>query len=205
MREPTSSAASIDVGERLRMIREHRGLSQRALAQAAGMSANALSQIERGNVSPSLGTLNRLAAALNVPITAFFETGIPRNTVVFMRADQRPRIPLPRGLIEGLGGELFTGQVEPFFLTLEAGGNSGPHPVVHAGHEFVFCLRGVLEYVVESSTFRLEAGDSLLFAAHQRHRWRNPSSVVTNAIIVLAGFPEGEHPAEGHIAPRAEG
>ncbi len=205
MRDLSTSAASIDVGERLRLLRERRGLSQRALAQAAGMSANALSQIERGNVSPSVGTLNRLAAALNVPITAFFETGIPRETVVFMRANQRPRVPLPRGLIEGLGGEIFTGQVEPFFLTLEAGGNSGPHPVVHAGHEFVFCLRGVLEYVVESSTFRLEAGDSLLFAAHLRHRWRNPASVVTNAIIVLAGFPEGERPAAGHLTSETEG
>ncbi|MBI3362540.1 MAG: helix-turn-helix domain-containing protein, partial [Chloroflexi bacterium] len=139
MSELDSSAASINVGSRVRGLREESGMSLRGLAKASEMSPNALSQIERGNASPSVSTLNRLAAALSVPITAFFDTGTPREPVVFVKADRRTRVPFSRGLMEGLGGELFTGRVEPFYLTLEAGGNSGPHPVVHTGHEFVFC------------------------------------------------------------------
>lgn len=102
--------------------------------------------------------------------------------------------------MEGLGGEAFSGRVDPFYLTLEAGGSSGPQPVVHTGHEFVFCLRGVVEYSVGNQVFELESGDSLLFASHLHHRWRNPSGVGVNAIIVLFGFGEEEKPSQHHLA-----
>lgn len=199
MNDSDLTAASIDIGHRLRVLREERGLTQRELARASRLSPNALSQIERGRVSPSVSTLNRLAAALGVPISIFFEVGAPRESIVFIKAARRTRVPFGRGLMEGLGGEVFAGRVEPFFLTLESGAHSGPHPVVHTGHEFVFCVRGVLEYAVEHSAFQLESGDSLLFASHLRHRWRNPSNTVTNAILVLSGFDEAERPAARHL------
>ena len=189
MSEPKPSALSIDVGERLRALREQSGLSQRALAAASSLSPNALSQIERGKVSPSVSTLNQLADALGVPITAFFGEENPRQQIVFIKADQRTRVPFARGLMEGLGGEQFAGQVEAFYLTVEAGGNSGLHPVVHRGYEFIFCLRGTLEYTVEGGVYQLEGGDSLLFAAHLHHHWRNPAHEVVNAVIVIMGQP----------------
>jgi hypothetical protein len=61
-----------------------------------------------------------------------------------------------RGLWEGLGGEHFIGHMEAFMLTLEAGGSSGPYGMLHSGHEFVFCLRGQLEYDVDGQIFLLE-------------------------------------------------
>ena len=64
--------------------------------------------------------------------------------------------------------------------------------MVHTGHEFVFCLRGTLEYQVESHTYTLEPGDSLIFAARLRHKWRNPGGSVVNALIVLSDFSETE-------------
>jgi transcriptional regulator with XRE-family HTH domain len=200
MAELKPSAASIDVGRRLQALRGQSGLSQRALADASRLSPNALSQIERNAVSPTVSTLTRLAAALEVPITAFFDVGDVRRDIAFVKADERTRVPFARGLMEGLGGELFTGLVEPFYLTLEAGGSSGPQPVVHTGHEFVFCLRGVLEYAVGNCTFQLESGDSLLFASHLHHRWRNPGGMVTDALIVLFGFAEDERPTRHHLA-----
>ena len=194
MTEPRSSATSIDVGDRLRVLREQKGLSQRALAAASNLSPNALSQIERGNVSPSVSTLNQLADALGVHITAFFETTPLHQRIVFLKADQRTRIPFSRGLMEGLGGERFVGQADAFYLTLESGGSSGPHPVTHTGNEFVFCLRGRLEYTIEESVFLLESGDSLLFEAEMTHRWRNPANTVTNAIVVIMGGTPTEQP-----------
>ena len=193
MSEPKSSATSIDVGERLRVLREQRGLSQRELAAASGLSPNALSQIERSNVSPNVSTLNQLADALGIHITAFFETTPLRQRIVFLKADQRTRVPFAKGLMEGLGGERFVGQADAFYLTLESGGSSGPHPVTHTGNEFVFCLRGKLEYTIEESVFVLESGDSLLFEAEMTHQWRNSASTVTNAIVVImGGEPAGE-------------
>ncbi len=195
----------MDVGARLRSLREERGVSMRALARRSGLSANALSMIERGLTSPSVSTLHKLSGALEVPITAFFREEPPRNRIVFCAASDRVRIPLVKGVWEGLGGESFTGRMEPFMITVETGGSSGPYGMIHTGHEFVFCLRGSLEYDVDNQQFILQAGDSLLFAANLNHRWRNPGKTVANAIIVLAGFEETERPSEFHFSPLPAG
>lgn len=193
-------AVSVDVGQRLRTLREERGVSMRSLARRSGLSANALSMIERNLTSPSVSTLNKLAAAMEVPITAFFRMEPDRKNIVFRKASERTRVPFMRGLWEGLGGEYFTGRVEAFLLTLENGGSSGPHGMLHTGHEFVFCLRGTIEYEIESERYLLETGDSLIFAAQLTHRWRNPGQNVANAIILISGFDESERPGEFHLA-----
>lgn len=191
-------AMSVDVATRLRELREARGISMRTLATRSGLSANALSMIERGKTSPSVSTLYKLADALGVSITAFFGVETEKKQIVFIKHDERTRMSFTRGVFEALGGEQFTGRVEPFMLTLESGAASGPHDIVHTGHEFVFCLRGQLEYHVQKEVFRLDPGDSLLFASRLRHRWKNPSRHVTNALIIISGFAEGEQPHAMH-------
>lgn len=197
-------ARSVEVGGRIRELREERGLSMRALAREAGISANALSMIERSKTSPSVSTLYKLTNALDIPITALFHEGTVGSDVVFIKAMERTRVPFPRGLWEGLGGEEFLGQVEPFMLTLESGASSGPFNMVHDGHEFVMCLRGQLEYQVGNKAYRLEAGDTLLFSAHLKHRWRNPGNTVTNAMFVLFGCEEAELHVGGHFTSSNE-
>ena len=192
-------ALSIDVGGRLRELRTERGKSLRALARLSGLSTNALSMIERGKTSPSVSTLYKVSEALEVPITAFFRTEPPRHDIVFRKASERARIPFQRGIWEGLGGESFLGRVEPFMLTLESGASSGRFGMIHSGHEFVLCIRGQLEYEVGDQRYILEPGDTLLFASKIRHRWRNPGKNVTNAVFVLSGFEEDEHPSEHHL------
>jgi transcriptional regulator with XRE-family HTH domain len=191
---------TMDVGHRLRELRTERGLSMRALARLSGLSTNALSMIERGKTSPSVSTLYKLSEALEVPITAFFRTEPPREAIVFRKANNRSRVKFQRGLWEGLGGESFLGRVEPFMLTLEGGATSGPHGLVHSGHEFVICLKGLLEYEVEDQRFTLQPGDSLLFASKLRHRWRNPDKDVANVLFVLSGFAQDERPSEFHLS-----
>ena len=84
-------------------------------------------------------------------------------------------------------------------MTLENGASSGPNSVVHTGHEFVYCIRGQLEYLVENQVFMLEAGDSLLFAAQLKHRWRNPGGMVTNVLVVISDFAEGDQLVPMHL------
>ena len=200
MSEFEKEAVSIDVGGRLRELRLGIGVSMRALGRMSGLSANALSMIERGRTSPSVSTLHKLANAMGIPITAFFREDPKQRDVVFCKAGERTRVPFMRGLWEGLGGESFSGRVQPFMLTLESGGSSGPFGMVHSGHEFVLCMRGQLGYEIENDHFVLEPGDSLLFAADLRHRWRNSGKMVTTALILLSGFSEDEQPGEYHIA-----
>ncbi|RPI93589.1 MAG: helix-turn-helix domain-containing protein [Chloroflexi bacterium] len=185
-------AVSVNVGQRLRELREARNISMRALAARSGLSANALSMIERGRASPSVSTLYKLADALGVSITSFFGSEIEKKQAIFLKANERPHVAFTRGVFEGLGGEQFVGRIEPFLLTLESNANSGPRSMAHTGHEFVFCLRGELEYQVERQIFHLSAGDSLLFAAHLKHRWKNVGSTVVSALILISCFEEGE-------------
>lgn len=191
-------AISVDVGSRLKELRESRNISMRSLATKSGLSANALSMIERGKTSPSVSTLYKLADALGISITSFFGTNSEKKEVVFIKSDERTRFGFTRGVFEALGGEQFTGRVEPFMLTLESSASSGPHAMTHTGHEFVFCLRGELDYQVEKEIFHLSAGDSLLFAAHLKHKWKNPGRTVANALIVISDFAEGEQPNAMH-------
>jgi transcriptional regulator with XRE-family HTH domain len=200
----TKEAVSVNVGRRLRELRDEHTISMRGLATKSGLSANALSMIERGKTSPSVSTLYKLAEALGVDITAFFGEPAERQAVVFMKADERARVPFQRGVWEDLGGEKFIGRVLPFVLTLENGSGSGPHVMVHTGHEFVLCLRGTLEYQVENEVYLLEPGDSLLFAARLRHKWHNPGGSVTNALILLSDFAEAERGTSIHEQPTEE-
>lgn len=190
---------SVNVGQVVKQIREVRGISIRELSRLSGLSANALSMIERGRTSPSVSTLYRLTDALNVPITALFRQEQTLEPIVYRSMETRTHVPFPLGVWEGLGGESFTGRLQPFMLTLESRAESGREKIVHTGSEFVYCLKGVLEYEVEDKIFTLEAGYSLLFSARLTHRWRNPGRVVTNAIIVLSGFEEYEKPGSYHF------
>jgi len=200
----TREAASVDVGGRLRELREMRNISMRGLATKSGLSANALSMIERGKTSPSVSTLYKLADALGVPITEFFSRAEEKERVVYIKADARTHVPFSRGVMEALGGEQFVGAVTPFIVTLESGATSGPHRMVHTGHEFVFCLRGKMEYQVENQYYTLEAGDSLLFAAEQSHSWRNHSGNVANALIIISDYSEIDRPMAIHSGGSAE-
>jgi transcriptional regulator with XRE-family HTH domain len=191
-------AASVDVATSLRELREARGISMRALAAKSGLSANALSMIERGKTSPSVSTLYKLADALGVAITAFFGPQGQTRQVVFLKSDQRSHMSFTRGVFEGMGGEQFAGRIQPFMLTLEAGASSGPSNITHSGHEFVFCLRGKLEYYVDKQFFLLESGDSLLFESKLKHRWKNPGATVTTALVIISCFAEGETPHAMH-------
>jgi transcriptional regulator with XRE-family HTH domain len=195
-----NEAISVHVGLRLRELRESRRISMRELARRSELSANALSMIERNLTSPSVSTLIKLANALEVPITAFFRYEPEKQQVVFRKSDERLRVPFMRGLWEGLGGESFTGKMEAFLLTLENGGSSGPYGMLHSGHEFVYCLQGKIEYVIDGKVHLLETGDILIFEATLPHLWRNPFDVEAKFILVLQTPNASREPVQRHFS-----
>ena len=101
------------VGQQIRKLRKQRGLSLRALAELCGMSANAISLIERNENSPNVSSLHQLAIALNVPITDFFYQE-EEPTTLFVRKDQGVRYRNNGVELESLGIGLPNQQLEPF-------------------------------------------------------------------------------------------
>ena len=172
------------VGARIRLIREHQGLSLRALADQCGLSANAISRIERGENSPTVSSLHLLSRALQVPITTFFEEERVRSAV-YVASTRRLRSEASGTVMESLGSGLQNQQLLPFLMHIERDGEKPCEAVTHAGQEFVYCLAGEIEYYVGEEVYRLAVGDSLLLDATQPHCFRSITSGPVSAIVVF--------------------
>jgi transcriptional regulator with XRE-family HTH domain len=194
--------AEIDVGRRLHELRGEQKLSLRALAEKSGLNFNTLSLIENGKSSPSVNTLQQLALALQVPISAFFESEPSQKSLVFQKSGLRPRAVFEQGIFEDLGAGLTMRGGQPLLVSLDISSESGPNPIVHTGHEFVFCLEGRLTYLVEDETFNLEPGDSLIFEAHLPHRWWNQGEIPSLSLLILCPTDENDQPSKRHFPVR---
>ena len=198
-----ASAPEVNVGQRLRELRSRYHLSLRALADKSDLNPNTLSLIENGKSSPSVATLQQVAAAIGVPITSFFETSADVRTVTYQNASQRLGVPFTRGLLEDLGAGMVRRGIEPFVLVLEAHADSGPTPIVHTGRELVFCLEGQLAYTIDGVLYNLEPGDSLLFEAYLPHRWENTGRKPSRSLLILCPADARDQPTERHLTPGA--
>jgi len=193
------SSSEFSLGVRLRGLRKERGLSQRELAELAGLSPNAISLIERDEISPSVATLQRLAGALGVKMSYFFETETLAR-VLHVNPSQRPVIRGAGLTIEGLGARLADQQMEPFLITLAPHADMGAGQVVHAGHEFVCCLTGQVHYEIDGAIYLLDPGDLLLFEAELPHRWGNPGDEPARLVLVLQAPSGVQEPARRHFS-----
>ncbi len=192
---------AIDVGRQLRRVRTAKGLSLRSLASLSGLNVNTLSLIENGKTSPSVSTLQQLATALQVPITAFFESEPPHKNIVFQKKGKRPQASLAIGSLEDLGAGLTLHGGQPLLVTLKPGAGSGATPIVHTGLEFVYCLEGELLYTVEDQQYVLEAGDSLIFEAHLPHQWKNAGNNPSRSLLIICPTDEKDRPTDRHFTP----
>ncbi len=191
---------TFSLGERLRQLRSERSISQRDLARLANLSPNSISLIERDETSPSVATLQSLATALNIRMSYFFEEETPAS-VLHIKSGSRPKIESEGVVIEGMGKTLPSQELEPFSITLEPkAGSGGERQVVHSGHEFVYCLQGKIEYVVDGHVYLLEVGDILIFEATLPHLWRNPFDIEAKFILVLQTPNASREPIQRHFS-----
>ena len=196
----TQTPAEMMVGRNLRDLRNRRGLSLRALAERSSLNVNTLSLVENGKSSPSVGTLQQLAQALDVPITTFFETEQVEKRVVFTPAEQRPFAAFGSTQMQNFGKDLAGKVVQPFVVTLQPGMGSGDRMIVHTGHEFVYCLEGTIRYQIGQEEFNLQKGDSIVFEAHLPHCWENKGEEVAQILLTLYPTDEREEPGGRHFS-----
>jgi transcriptional regulator with XRE-family HTH domain len=187
--EGDMSEQEINVGERLRSLRNEHHKTIRELAEASGLSVNTLSLVENGKTSPSISTLQQIAQALDLPIVSFFESSVDEKELVFTRHDQRPKAVFEGMRMEDLGKGMQLSSLHPLVATVEPGGGNGNSTIIHQGHEFIYCLNGRILFEVESQPYLLEAGDSLLFLSHLRHRWQNVDDTPSSFLLVY--YPSG--------------
>lgn len=176
-----------NIGTRLRHARLSAALQMRELAEAAGCSESYISKIESGKVLPSLAMLHRLASALGLNMTAFFNNVVDESPVRVVRSGTGPRITTrtPRkgpGIeIEGLVVPSRSGLLQVNIHHVDLGGES-EGVISHKGEEFGIVLRGRLSLTVDGRVYELEQGDSFSFSSELPHSYKN---VGTSQLSVL--------------------
>lgn len=191
-REVPSDAAprptlEMTIAVQVRALRRASGLSVAELATKAGLSKAMLSKIENAQTSCSLTTLAKLAATLDVPVTALFRGADTGREAVFTEAAKGSVI-VGRGTRVGHHYELLgalRGQhkrLEPVLVTLT--NKSEPFPLFqHPGTELLYMLEGVMIYGHGDSEYTMRPGDTLLLDGEGLH---GPRDLVRLPIRFLA-------------------
>jgi transcriptional regulator with XRE-family HTH domain len=180
------SSGPIDLGsmgQSLREAREDRDLSLRELARRIGVSPSLISQIERGLVTPSVGTLWSLSRELALPIDRLFsETvrapgaagDVPRSDPagLVQRAGDRKRIRLAGGVQWERLTAAADDEVEFLQIVYDVGAESCPADSLfrHGGKEYAVVISGQLGLQVGFDHYELAPGDSVSFSAEMPHR-----------------------------------
>jgi transcriptional regulator with XRE-family HTH domain len=175
----------LELGLRIRALRERRGLSLRVVAERAGVSESFVSQIERGVASPSVASLRALAEALGESIASFFDGSEPVGRLV--RVAERRRLVHPKRQWEDvLLTPRSSRRLQVILSTVEAGAGSGDEPYSHdSDEEFVLVVEGRLEFWVDDERFQMDEGDGLLFESRRPHRNLNPGPGKARVLWVI--------------------
>jgi len=190
--EENREVEEIRVGEKIKELRAKKGLSLKDLAELTGFSTALLSQMENHLVSPSLGTIIKLARAFGVKVGDFFgETEGEQFTIV--RRDERKKVSrfaskdgVRYGYsYESLGFDKKDRHMEPFIVTLEPATVKTSKTSVHEGEEFIFVLEGEMEVILGNHTDILYPGDSIYYESSIPHRVQCHKDKITKILAVL--------------------
>ncbi len=181
------NALELAIGRQVRAFRTEQGMTVADLARVSGLSPGMLSKVENGLTSPSLATLNGIASALNVPVTALFRMYEETRDATFVPAGQGlmierqgTRAGHQYQLLGHSGGQ--APMVEPYLVTLTD--ESDVFPLFqHDGVEFIYLLEGEMVYRHASRTYRMNPGDSLYFDSDAPH---GPEQLIRLPIRMLA-------------------
>jgi len=190
--EERTEVEEFRVGEKIKALRESKGLSLKDLGDRTGFSTALLSQMENHLISPSLGTMIKLAAAFGVKVGDLLgETQAEPFTIV--RKDERKsvsRFASKDGVrygygYESLGSEKKDRHMEPFIVTLEPATVKTSKTSVHQGEEFIFVLEGEMEVILGNHTDVLFPGDSIYYDSTIPHRVQCHQDKETRILAVL--------------------
>ena len=181
----------VQVGSRVRALREGMGLSLRDLAERSGVSAQMLSQVERGETSPTLAVAARIASGLELTLSQLLRLD-EGGTVSIVRAGERLRGgATARGhrydvLTPALPGQ----RAEVSLHTLAPGASTGGpgDPPMHepGARETAVVAAGGLTLVCDGIAHELEEGDAVTFDADLPHHFENNTGADARFYAVVA-------------------
>ena len=174
-----------NVGQQIRDLRKANQLTLRQLAKGSGMSINAISLVERGEVAPTVETLCKIASALGVSASYFFQE-VCRSEIVVVRARGMQPSVHADGVLQTLACEMWSQDDDLAPGELEWDGECAPGLF----RQTVLCLSGTVQCETNHKLYQLEAGDSITFNGRVMHRWRKQGDERAVAIMVFSPVAE---------------
>lgn len=175
-------------GERLRKIREKKGITLKAVAAQIGVSESLLSQIERNKVSPSIDTLFSIADILDIDYEYLFRDLHKKRKVRIVRKSDARSVETPGVRYTQLSVvEDFSEKhaIEAFIIEIEPGNERGSSDYGHPGMEFGYILEGRGELHYGQEVHELRKGDSVSFASDTPHVIRNTGGTAFKALWII--------------------
>ncbi|MDX6608062.1 MAG: hypothetical protein QOD14_2602 [Solirubrobacterales bacterium] len=183
------------VGSRVKSLREAMDLSLRDLAERTDVSAAMLSQVERGDTSPTLAVAQKIAAGLDLTLSQLLRLDEDRHVVVVRERDRRTR--RRRGhRVEELTPPLPGQRADVSVHTLAPGATTGApdDPPMHepGSRETAVVLEGEVELFIDGRRHQLADGDTVTYDADLPHHFENNASSEARLIaVVAAGLRRG--------------
>jgi transcriptional regulator with XRE-family HTH domain len=183
------------VGARVKSLREAMDLSLRDLAERSGVSAPMLSQVERGDTSPTLAVAQKIASGLDLTLSQLLRLDEDRHVVIVRAGKGRTR--RRRGhRLEELTPPLPGQRADVSLHTLAPGAATGApdDPPVHepGSRETTVVIEGTAELFIDGQRHELHEGDSVTFDADLPHHFENNGDTDARLIaVVAAGLRRG--------------
>ena len=173
------------IAENLKEIRKKKGLSLEQVSSLTTISKSMLSQIERGEVNPTISTVYKLSLGLKVPVTAFTAD----KPMPFSKTGKAEVIPLVGNEGKYRLYPIFSfrdGQdFEIFDLEFDEGGMMAGNQQMNGTREFITVYAGQLTMIFKDREYVLEAGDSASYNAFDEYIYKNTGKGMVTACIVV--------------------
>lgn len=181
-----------EIGERIKKIREEKGLSLETLSNLTGFDVNLLADIEINRIQPQLGTVIKLSKALD---SAFgrLVSGVGQKLYSITRRQEQKivsRSTSQKGkkhiyTYKSLAPEVKGRHMEALIVQLEE--NPAEEMSVHEGEEFIYVLDGVAIVKIDEERFELEPGDSVYYLSTIPHMIAAKRAKATILAVLYGG------------------
>ena len=188
------------IHQKIRTLRQAKGLTLKELADRTQTTAGYISQLERGLVDPSLSTLRKIAAVLGTPLFALMDNRETQSAVV--RSEKRQKMTFPdSSIIHELLTPAAIGGQKPsdlllFTSRLSSGSWSNEERISHNAEEWIYVTDGQIEIVAGEHTYSLQCGDCIYLKENIPHNIYNPGpapavciSAMTPSVFVSTVCP----------------
>lgn len=178
----------MDIGSTIRTIRKRKNITIAQICEETGLSQGFMSQVENNKTSPSIATLENIAAALEVPLAYLLLKKEERMRIVRVAERHHTTSGSDQLKVAHLGK---TNKISMVLVDLPPGASTGLEPHAHEGEEVHLVLEGRIFAEQGEDAVELEAGDSFSWNACTPHLVRNIGD--STARVLISIYKEGEH------------